>query len=177
MTGRLEPPLRGECRFGPGRCTRALPHWLAANDVQLNLELNALEAEGRGEVVLNLKLLQRSVASLHSARCPDSLFHGQRWRHQCAVPKCGAVLGCHASNYARRQRDYGAGHRAGFGGRYHQRWPNYIDTRKLNTTVLVGDGETIVLGGVFEETNNNDVEKVPVGGLPLLGKLFRNGSY
>ncbi|PPC80527.1 MAG: secretin [Methylotenera sp.] len=49
-----------------------------------------------------------------------------------------------------------------------------IDTQNINTQVLVGNGETAVLGGIFEQTERNDVEKVPFfGDLPLFGNLFK----
>lgn len=50
-----------------------------------------------------------------------------------------------------------------------------IDTRKVLTQVLVGNGETAVLGGIYEQTIREDVDKVPFfGDLPLVGNLFRN---
>jgi type IV pilus assembly protein PilQ len=50
-----------------------------------------------------------------------------------------------------------------------------IDTRKVTTQILVDNGETAVLGGIYEQTQRNDVDKVPgFGDLPLLGGLFRN---
>ena len=52
-----------------------------------------------------------------------------------------------------------------------------IDTREINTQVLVDNGQTVVLGGVHEETNNNGKTKVPVlADLPYLGKLFQNNT-
>jgi type IV pilus assembly protein PilQ len=49
-----------------------------------------------------------------------------------------------------------------------------LDTRKIETTVLVDNGETVVLGGVFERTKTKDVEKVPFfGDIPYAGVLFR----
>jgi type IV pilus assembly protein PilQ len=49
-----------------------------------------------------------------------------------------------------------------------------LDTRKIETTVLVDNGETVVLGGVFERTKTTDVEKVPFfGDIPFAGVLFR----
>lgn len=48
-----------------------------------------------------------------------------------------------------------------------------IDTQEISTQVLVENGETIVLGGIFQQTSTNDVSKVPLlGDLPLVGKLF-----
>jgi type IV pilus assembly protein PilQ len=48
-----------------------------------------------------------------------------------------------------------------------------IDTQEISTQVLVENGETIVLGGIFQQISTNDVTKVPLlGDLPLIGKLF-----
>ena len=50
-----------------------------------------------------------------------------------------------------------------------------IDTTELTTQVLVGNGETVVLGGVFKNDELLKVEKVPVlGDLPYVGNLFKS---
>jgi type IV pilus assembly protein PilQ len=52
-----------------------------------------------------------------------------------------------------------------------------IDTRSVTTTVVVNDGETVVLGGIYETELREDVNKVPVlGDIPGLGYLFRSRS-
>ncbi len=52
-----------------------------------------------------------------------------------------------------------------------------IDTQEIKTQVLVENGETIVLGGIFQQTSTDNVSKVPLfGDLPFLGVLFRNTS-
>jgi type IV pilus assembly protein PilQ len=49
-----------------------------------------------------------------------------------------------------------------------------IDTKRVNTQVLVDNGDTIVLGGIFEQTTRTTVDKVPfLGDIPLLGVLFK----
>ncbi len=49
-----------------------------------------------------------------------------------------------------------------------------IDTNEVNAKVLVADGETIVIGGVFSNTQNKAVDKVPfLGDLPFVGRVFR----
>ncbi|WP_339083613.1 type IV pilus secretin PilQ [Pseudomonas sp. TMP9] len=49
-----------------------------------------------------------------------------------------------------------------------------INKNEVNAKVLVSDGETIVLGGVFSNTQTKGVEKVPfLGDLPYLGRMFR----
>jgi len=50
-----------------------------------------------------------------------------------------------------------------------------IDTRSIETTVQVANGETIVLGGIYEQTKAEAIEKVPFfGDLPGIGWAFRN---
>ena len=49
-----------------------------------------------------------------------------------------------------------------------------IRKNEVNAKVLVTDGETIVIGGVFSNTQSKSVDKVPfLGDLPYLGRLFR----
>jgi type IV pilus assembly protein PilQ len=52
-----------------------------------------------------------------------------------------------------------------------------IDTKNLTTQISVNNGETAVIGGIYEENSRNDVSKVPLlGDLPYVGALFRNTS-
>ena len=50
-----------------------------------------------------------------------------------------------------------------------------IDTRHIETRVLVNNGETVVLGGIYEQTRNHEVKRIPFfGSLPVIGVLFRH---
>lgn len=52
-----------------------------------------------------------------------------------------------------------------------------IDTQEIKTQVLVNNGETIVLGGIFQQVSASDRSQVPVlGDIPVLGQLFSNNS-
>ena len=52
-----------------------------------------------------------------------------------------------------------------------------IAKREVNTAVLVDDGQTVVIGGVYEFSDRTDIAKVPfLGDIPFLGNLFRNKS-
>ena len=52
--------------------------------------------------------------------------------------------------------------------------PN-IQNRDTTTTVGLHDGETIVVGGLIEDTNSRTVQKIPIlGDLPLIGRLFQD---
>jgi len=50
-----------------------------------------------------------------------------------------------------------------------------IETKEITTQVLVSNGETVVLGGIYEESNNESATKVPfLGDIPFLGVFFRS---
>lgn len=52
-----------------------------------------------------------------------------------------------------------------------------IDTRVIDTEVTVNDGQTVVLGGVYEMSSRKDAAKVPfLGDIPILGNLFKQNS-
>ena len=52
-----------------------------------------------------------------------------------------------------------------------------IDTRSIETQVLVSDGQTVVLGGIYETSQRETISKVPwLGDIPGLGVLFRSTS-
>ncbi|MDP1540865.1 MAG: secretin N-terminal domain-containing protein [Moraxellaceae bacterium] len=49
-----------------------------------------------------------------------------------------------------------------------------IDTNRLSTKVTIGDGQTLVLGGIFRQQDSRSVSRVPIlGNIPVLGRLFR----
>jgi type IV pilus assembly protein PilQ len=52
-----------------------------------------------------------------------------------------------------------------------------INTRRVKTQVRVNNGETAVLGGIYEQVSRSDINKVPfLGDLPFLGNLFKNSN-
>jgi pilus assembly protein CpaC len=53
-----------------------------------------------------------------------------------------------------------------------------INTRRAETTVELGDGESLVLAGLLQRNNSQDLDKVPgLGDVPILGTLFRSQEY
>ena len=59
-------------------------------------------------------------------------------------------------------------------GRFGSQDIPIIDTQNVTTQVLVANGETAVLGGIYEQIERNDVEKVPFfGDLPIVGNAFK----
>ncbi len=52
-----------------------------------------------------------------------------------------------------------------------------IDTSEITTTVFIGDGQTVVLGGILETERRESEKKVPwLGDIPGLGYLFKTTS-
>lgn len=52
-----------------------------------------------------------------------------------------------------------------------------INVTELTTTALVADGDTIVLGGIYEQTKTSSISKVPLlGDIPVLGRLFTSNT-
>jgi type IV pilus assembly protein PilQ len=52
-----------------------------------------------------------------------------------------------------------------------------IDTKQIVTEVLVQNGGTVVIGGIYTQTESDSTAKVPVlGDLPYIGFLFRSNS-
>ncbi|MHB9100088.1 MAG: type IV pilus secretin PilQ [Sulfuricella sp.] len=52
-----------------------------------------------------------------------------------------------------------------------------IDTKQISTQVLVENGGTVIIGGIYEQSIREDVSKVPLlGDIPVLGVLFKNKS-
>lgn len=52
-----------------------------------------------------------------------------------------------------------------------------IDTKHVKTSVLVENGGTVVIGGIFQQDSTNSTEKTPLlGDIPVLGNLFKQSS-
>ena len=50
-----------------------------------------------------------------------------------------------------------------------------VDTREVKTRVMIGDGETLVIGGIYEERKTDAVNRVPLlADLPIIGQLFQS---
>lgn len=62
-------------------------------------------------------------------------------------------------------------------GQFDPDIPPTINRRLLKSTLRLRNGETVVLGGLVQETKSESIDKVPIlGSIPLLGRLFQNRS-
>ena len=141
----------------------------------LNLELTAMESDGRGKVVSSPRV---TTANQHKAKIASGTeipYLEASSSGAATVAFKSAVLSLEVTPQitpddkiimeldVKKDRV----------GQVYSGVPS-IETQNINTQVLVGNGETAVLGGIYEQTTRNDVEKVPFfGDLPIMGNLFK----
>lgn len=144
----------------------------------VDLELSALQTEGRGEVVSNPRVITSNQRTARIEQGVEIPYQEAASSGATSVSFKKAVLSLEVtpqitpddriSMDLRVNKDSVGGI---FGG-----VPS-IDTRSVDTQVLVDNGDTVVLGGIFEQSTSEGASKVPVlGDVPLLGALFRSNS-
>jgi type IV pilus assembly protein PilQ len=150
------------------------------NSISVDLELSAAESQGRGEVVSQPKVItgdkqQATIKSGTEIPYQESAANGETTiSFKEAVLKLDVTPSITPDDriimdLVINQDTIGTFIPTGNGGSVPS-----IDTNSLKTQVLVGNGETVVLGGVFKSTDVNNVEKIPfLGDLPYIGRLFK----
>jgi len=152
----------------------------AAANTMLSLELQALEADNRGKIVSNPRVVTtnlRPAVILQGTQIPyQTQTAGSS---QAATTSFKDALLCLLVapqvlnndaiilNVEVTKDAQGVSTTAG----------PAINVKRVKTQVRVNNGETAILGGIFEQTLRNDTEKVPfLGDLPILGNLFKSTS-
>jgi type IV pilus assembly protein PilQ len=153
---------------------------ILAGDYLLDAELSALQTENRGEVISTPRVITANGKEATIEQGVEIPYLEASSSGATSVSFKKAVLSLKATPQITpdghilmdlditndtRGEDVGSG----FGGSIPS-----IDTRQISTQVLVNNGETVVLGGVFTEENVESTTKVPVlADIPLIGALFR----
>jgi type IV pilus assembly protein PilQ len=150
-------------------------------DWLLDLELSALESEGEGEVISTPRVVTANQAEAFIQQGVEIPYQQASSSGATNVQYKEAVLELRVTplitpdnrvqlDLAIKQDTVGEI----FQGELGAEIPS-IDTRELNTTVLVANGDTVVLGGIFQDESKSNETKVPwLGDIPGLGYLFRN---
>ena len=141
----------------------------------LNLELTAMESDGRGKVVSSPRV---TTANQHKAKIASGTeipYAEASSSGAATISFKSAVLSLEVTpqitpdNKIIMELDV----TKDSVGEVYAGVPS-IKTQNISTQVLVGNGETAVLGGIYEQTQRNDVSKVPFfGDLPVMGRLFQ----
>jgi len=142
----------------------------------LSLELSALEADGKGKIIASPRVL--------TADQVEALIEqGTEIPYQAATSSGATAVSFRKANLSLKVRPQitpdgnvimtldvnkdqpGATTTAGV----------QINTKHVKTEVLVENGGTVVIGGIYEQNDRTDVTKIPLlGDIPLLGWLFKN---
>jgi type IV pilus assembly protein PilQ len=154
-----------------------------SDDLFLTAELSALEAAGQGEVVSQPKVITGDKQKANIKSGTEVPYQESASSGATSTSFKEAVLSLDVTpnitpddrillDLKINQDSVGDLVPSGRGG-----FVPTIDTTELTTQVLVGNGETVVLGGVFRTEELESVNKVPFfGDIPYVGALFRNES-
>ncbi|MES2993587.1 MAG: type IV pilus secretin PilQ [Pseudomonadota bacterium] len=142
----------------------------------LNLELSALEAEGKGKIVSSPRVITADQQKALIEQGEEIPYQSSTSSGATAVsfrkanlklevtpqitPEGSVILDVDVTKDSR-------GTSAGIAG-------FAINTKHVQTKVLIENGGTVVIGGIFEQNDREDISKVPVlGDVPYLGNLFK----
>ncbi len=155
--------------------TFALSLFGAAANRFLNLEISALEAEGKGNVVSSPRVITADQTKARIEQGEEIPYQQSTSSGATSVsfkkaslslevtpqitPEGNVILDLEVNKDSR--------------GSLTAAGPA-INTKQIKTQVLVENGGTVVIGGIFTQDERNDVSKVPLlGDLPVLGYLFQ----
>lgn len=168
----------------PGAAS-SLAYTLLGSNFNLDLELSALQEEGRGEVLSNPRIITSNQREGYirqgqeigyvtitggtggAAATPNVQFKDVLLELKVTptITNDGRVF---LNLNIKKDEVEGYIILEGYG-----QVPQ-ISKREINTAVLVEDGQTVVIGGVYEFTDREDLSKVPfLGDIPFLGNLFK----
>ena len=152
---------------------------ISLSDFMLDLELSALQADGYGEVISTPKVLtadkqKATVAS--GSQIPYQSSEGGGANAVSTTEFIDATLSLDVTPSitpdGKVQMELNI--TSDSPGNPTPTGQLTINKNQINTNVLVDNGETVVLGGIFEQETRNAQTKVPfLGDLPYLGRLFR----
>jgi len=161
---------------GASAATFALSLFSATANRFLNLELSALEAEGKGNIVSSPRIITADQTKARIEQGEEIPYQQATSSGATAVqfkkaslslevtpqitPEGNVILDLLVNKDSR-----GALTAAG----------PAINTKQVQTQVLVENGGTVVIGGIFTQDERNEINKVPLlGDIPYLGLLFQN---
>lgn len=152
---------------------------ISLSDFMLDLELSALQADGYGEVISTPKVLtadkqQAKVAS--GTQIPYQSAEGGGVNAVSTTEFIDATLSLDVtpSITPDGKVQMSLNITSDSPGAPTPTGQLTINKNSINTNVLVDNGETVVLGGIFEQQTANQQTKVPfLGDIPYLGRLFR----
>ena len=147
--------------------------------ILLDLELSALESEGRGEIISSPRLITANQQEATIESGEEIPYQETTANGATAVSFKKAVLSLKVTPQITPDG------KVLMNLHINQDLPSLrifngvpsILTKEIQTTVLLNNGQTIVLGGIYKQDKYNAINRVPfLGNLPVVGALFRNQS-
>lgn len=147
---------------------------LGLSDVMLDLELSAMQADNRGEVISTPKILTADKQTAKISSGTQIPYQEASASGATTTSFKEAALSLEATPNITPDGKIGLELLINNGSPVFTNGIVAIAEDSLSTNVIVEDGQTIVLGGVFNNRTNNSVDKVPfLGDLPYIGRAFR----
>jgi len=178
------PPLGERLNVNLPTAASSAGRWAAsilAADFLLDLELSALETEDRGEVISSPRVITANQSQAVIKQGVQIPYEQATSSGATSIAFKDAVLSLNVVPLITPderidltlkvdQDAIGEEVSTSLGGSVPS-----IDTRSVETRVLVNNGQTVVLGGIYEQVRRTTKSKVPVlGDIPGIGNLFRN---
>jgi type IV pilus assembly protein PilQ len=172
----LPANVTGSAFGGASASTFALSLFGATANRFLNLELSALESEGRGKIISSPRVItadqvkalieqgtELPYQQATSSGATSIAFRKANLKLEVTpqiTPEGNVILDVDVN-----KDSVGIATVAGFA----------IDTKHVKTQVLVENGGTVVIGGIFTQNERDTINKVPLlGDIPIIGYLFQN---
>lgn len=147
---------------------------LSISDLILDLELSAMQADNKGEIISSPKVLTTDKQKAKIMSGTQIAYQEASASGATSTSFKDAVLSLEVTPNITPEGRVGmdltvTNNEANFSTN-----PPSINTRSIQTNVVVDDGQTVVLGGIFENTIGNRTTKVPfLGDLPYVNRLFK----
>ncbi|MCL2021618.1 MAG: AMIN domain-containing protein [Betaproteobacteria bacterium] len=174
--GGLSGPISGQTMSDPSLFSLLVSN--SAGTRMLNLEISALESDNKGKVISSPRILTTDQEEALIEQGVEIPYQEASSSGATSVQFKKAVMSLRVTPRITpdgrvsmkinvNQDSKGADVPGGVS----------INTKKVETTALVENGGTIVIGGIYEMASSNKVEKVPLlGDIPVLGNLFKNSG-
>lgn len=149
------------------------------NGILLDLELSALESEGRAHLISSPRIIttNQKAASIESGE--EIPYQESAAGGVTSVSFKKAVLRLSVRPQITPDGKIIMDLKINQDSRSPQTFNNVptIVTKQIQTNVLVNNGQTIVLGGIYKQDKRKNINRVPfLGDLPAVGRLFRNNQ-
>jgi type IV pilus assembly protein PilQ len=169
-------PAAGISGFNPGQF--ALTLFNSSLTRLINLELTALEADGRGKVISSPRVVTADKVKATIEQGTEIPYQNATSSGATAVEFRKAVLKLEVTPQITPEGGIFLDVRVNKDTRGQETLSGpAIDTKNVQTQVLVENGGTVVLGGIYEQQERTTETKVPLlGDLPVVGYLFKNTS-